>query len=60
MSEILIKARSRSEHEDSEYEIEEKTTLVHTDTINISVDSFCLDQNGNEIEVDLTLGVQKF
>ena len=60
MSEIPIKARRHSEHEDSEDENEEETTIINTKTININVDSFFLDQNGNEIKGDFPLVVQRY
>ena len=60
MSEIPIKAIRQSEHEDSEDENEEQTTLINTETINISVDSFFLDKNENEIKGDFPLVVQRY
>ena len=60
LSEIPIEARRHSEHEDSEDENEEKTTPVNTETIKIGADPFFLDQNGNEIEGDAPLGVQRY
>ena len=60
MSEIPIKVRRHSEHEDSEDENEEETTFINTENINISVDSFFLDQNGNEIKGVFPLVVQRY
>ena len=60
MSEIPIKAIRQSEHEDSKDENEEETALINTETINISVDSFFLDKNENEIKGDFPLIVQRY
>ena len=60
LSEIPIEARRHSDHEDSEDKNEEETTPINTETINISVDSFILDQNGNEIKGDFPLIVQRY
>ena len=40
--------------------LHEHTTLINTETINISVDSFFLDKNENEIKGDFPLVVQRY